>query len=219
MGQKVNPKAYRLGVIKTWNSKWFSKKKFPQQLKEDILIRNFLKNKLKGMGLIKTEIERSAEKIKITLYTAKPGLIIGRGGKGADELKNKIRNYLPKDVSLEVAIQEPEQAEISSQIILEGMIADLERRVPYRRVLKWAIEQGKKAGVKGIKVSTKGRLDGIEIAREEHLSWGKMPLHTLRADIDYSRGTAFTTYGTIGVKVWIYKGEVFEKQRSNEATK
>lgn len=216
MGQKINPKAHRLGVIKTWDSKWFSQKKFPQRLKEDILIRKFLKDKLKGSGLARIEIERSAEKMKVSLYTAKPGVIIGRGGKGADELKNKIQEFLPKETTLDLAIQEVGQPQINSQIILENIIADLEKRMPYRRTLKRAIDEGKKAGVKGIKVSIKGRLDGIEIAREEHLSWGKMPLHTLRADIDYARGTAFTTYGTIGVKVWVYKGEVFG---SNEVTK
>ena len=212
MGHKVNPKAYRLGVIKTWDSKWFSKKNFPQRLREDINIRKFLKDKLKGSGLARVEIEGSAEKIKIILYAAKPGVIIGRGGKRADELKNKIQKFLPKGTNLDLAIQEIEHPQTVSQIILEDMITDIEKRLPYRRVLKRAIDQGKKAGVKGIKVNTKGRLGGIEIAREEHLSWGKMPLHTLRADIDYARGTAFTTYGTIGVKVWIYKGEVFDKK-------
>lgn len=210
MGQKVNPRSFQLGGLKGWNSKWFSKKTFSQLLKSDILIRKFLKEKFKKTGIAKVEIERSIEKVRVSLYTTKPGLIIGRAGKGAEELKKQLQGFLPKGTILELVIRELEQKleqtpQVTSQLILEDAVSDIEKRVPYRRVLKRALEQGKKAGVRGIRVSLKGRLDGIEIAREEHLSWGKMPLGTLRANIDYTRGTAYTTYGTIGVKVWVCK--------------
>ncbi|MCX7778986.1 MAG: 30S ribosomal protein S3 [Patescibacteria group bacterium] len=211
MGQKVNPKIFRIPLIQEWQSKWFAKlSSFRKILKTDISIRKFLKKRLKNCGLGGIEIERVGEVLKVIIKTAKPGLVIGRGGVDIEKLKKEIENkFLEKGDSLEIQVQEIASPHLSASVVLETIIADLEKRVPFRRVAKRAIEQVKKAGAAGVKIVIKGRLDGVEIARAETFSWGKMPLHSLRSNIDYSRGTAFTLYGAIGVKVWIYKGEVF----------
>lgn len=219
MGQKVNPKIFRIPLIREWQSKWFAKlSSFRKILKTDALIRKFLKTKLKNNGLDSIEIEKVGEILRIIIKTAKPGLVIGKGGVDIEKLKKEIENkFLEKGTSLEIQVQEISSPNLSSAIVLEGIIADLEKRIRFRRVAKRAIEQVKKAGAEGVKIIVKGRLDGNEIARTETFSWGKMPLHTLRADVDYSRGTAFTLYGTIGVKVWIYKGEIFaDKSAQNK---
>lgn len=215
MGQKVNPKIFRMGVIRTWESKWFSKNKYSDFLKLDVAIRKFLTLKLKDAALDKIEIERSGESIKITIYSAKPGIIIGRSGVGVEDLKNKLqRNVLNKmnigKMGVNLNILEIKNPNLSANIIMQNVIDDLEKRIPFRRVLKQAIGKAEKAGAKGVKIMVAGRLNGAEIARSEKLTSGKIPLHTLRADIDYTRGAARTIYGAIGVKVWIYKGDIFK---------
>ncbi|OGY44307.1 MAG: 30S ribosomal protein S3 [Candidatus Buchananbacteria bacterium RIFCSPHIGHO2_01_FULL_39_14] len=220
MGQKVHPKIFRMGVIYSWDSKWFSRREFPKFLKQDVLIRKFLKKELKDASVSQIEIERSPAAVTIIIHSAKPGVIIGRGGQGIEELKKKIKKQLlePK-TTLNINIKEVTNPNLSAELVLQSMIADLEKRVPYRRILKQAIGKVSKTDAKGIKVNISGRLNGAEIAREESLSSGNLPLHTLRADIDYARGVAHTTYGTIGVKVWIYKGEIFKKENETKVNK
>jgi len=220
MGQKVNPKIFRIGITKTWDSKWFSKRNFSLLLRQDVLIRKFIKNKLKDSGVSKIEIERSAENINIIIYAVKPGIIIGRSGVGIEDLKNELKkkvlekaeSKVPGKLNLNINIMEVDKPNLNSQIVLDNIIADLEKRIPFRRIMKQAISRVMRAGAKGVRVLVSGRLNGAEIARREMLAEGMLPLHTLRSDIDYSRGAAQTIYGKIGVKVWIYKGEVFEKE-------
>jgi len=221
MGQKVHPKIFRTGIIYTWPSRWFSsgKKEYQKKAEIDIKIRKYLFKKLREAGVDKIEIERGANRITVTVYTAKPGLIIGRGGTGAEDLKREIKaKFLPKHKlgEINLNINEVDRPNLSAQIIVQSMILDLEKRVPYRKVMQQAITRVKRAGALGVKIVVKGRLNGAEIARAEKLIYGKIPLHTLRADIDYARGFARTTYGAIGVKVWIYRGEVFSKEEERK---
>ncbi len=210
MGRKVNPKIFRTPLIRDWESKWFAKKhKFRQFLKEDLQIRKFLEKKLKNCGIAKISIERVANTIKVVIYTAKPGLIIGRGGVDIEKLKGEVKKFLTDNMILEVNVIEEKFPGLSATVVLEGVISELEKRIPFRRVMKKVVKQVQINRAKGVKVMVNGRLGGAEIARSEKLIWGKLPLQTLRADIDYARGTAFTVYGTIGVKIWIYKGEKF----------
>lgn len=220
MGQKVHPKIFRIGNLYTWNSKWFSKRDYAKFLRQDILIRKFLKQRLKDAGIEKVEIERSASSVNVIIYSAKPGIIIGRGGQGVEDLKKKIKKqFLDIKTSLNVTIQEVRNPNLSAQLVAQSMAADLEKRMPYRRVLKQSVSRIEKTNAKGVKVTVAGRLNGAEIARTESLSSGSLPLHTLRADIDYARTIAQTTYGTIGVKVWIYKGEKFSADVEEERPK
>lgn len=224
MGQKVNPKAFRIGITKSWDSKWFAKRDFSSYLKQDIVIRKYLKKKLKEAGVAKIEIERSAEKINIIIHAVRPGVIIGRSGVGIEQLKeelvkkifNKEETKTPGKINLHINILEVDKPNLNAQVVLDNIIADLEKRIPYRRVMKQSIGRVNRAGAKGVKVIVAGRLNGAEIARTETLTEGMIPLHTLRADIDYARGAAHTIYGKIGVKVWIYKGEVFNKDNKKE---
>jgi len=221
MGQKCNPKIMRIPIIRDWDEKWFAKKQnFRGILREDIQIRKFLSKQLKGASVDRVIIERSSNLIKILVLTAKPGVIIGRGGVDAEKLKKDIQKKFlsPKQV-LELNIQEAPSPLLSAQITLEDIILSLEKRISYRRVMKKSINQVKRGGALGAKVKLSGRLDGVEIARRETLSWGKMPLHTLRADIDYARGVAHTIYGTVGAKVWIYHGEIFKDSVKVQAKK
>lgn len=212
MGQKVNPKIFRIGPLNQWNSKWFSKKDYIAFLQQDIRIKDFLEKTLKEAAVAKIEIERSATNLTVIIHSAKPGIIIGRGGQGIEDLKKKItKQFLNKKGSLQINIQEVTNPNTSADLIAQAIVADIERRVPFRRVMKQAIGRVEKTGVKGVRVVVAGRLNGSEIARTEMLSSGSLPLHTLRADIDYAQGVASTTYGMIGVKVWIYKGEKFKK--------
>lgn len=212
MGQKVNPIIFRIGETRTWTSKWFSKNDYASLLKEDIIVKRFLKKKLKEGGVSNIEIERSGNNMVAVIHTAKPGLIIGRGGEGVEILKKQIQDaYLTKKTNLTINIIEVKSPNTSAELVLQAVIADLEKRIPFRRAMKQAIARVQKAGAKGVKIICSGRLNGAEIARREMLTWGSLPLHTIRADIDYSRGAAMTTYGKIGVKVWIYKGEKFNK--------
>lgn len=216
MGHKVNPKAFRLGITRTWPSKWFSQgKEFADNLEQDIKVRKFLVKELREAGIDRIEIDRNRKKITVGIFTAKPGLIIGRGGQGAEDLKKKIharflKNYRIGDIALNIT--EVDRPNLSALIVAQGMAIEIEKRMPFRRVMKQAINRVERSGALGIKVTIGGRLNGAEIARTETLVSGKVPLHTLRADIDYARSTASTTYGAIGIKVWINRGEVFERQ-------
>lgn len=217
MGKKINPKVFRLGITKTWQSKWFgSGKKYIKNVEQDVNVKRYLMKELKEAGVDRVEIERDAKKVSVNIYTAKPGLIIGRGGSGVDDLKKKIHDKFLKNFRLDeinLNVNEVDRPNLSAQIVVQSMIIEIEKRMPFRRVMKQAISRIEKAGALGVRIIISGRLNGAEIARSEMLSSGKVPLHTLRADIDYARGAAHTTYGAIGIKVWIYKGEVFEKEK------
>jgi len=219
MGRKVHPKIFRTGPLYSWDSKWFSNKNFSSLLKEDIKIRRFLEKKLKEASLDRIEIERLANTVAINIYSAKPGIIIGRGGSGAEDLKKEIKKkFLKPKAVLNLNISEIPKPNLSAAIVARSIAADIEKRIPYRRVMKQAISRVEKAGAEGVKITVAGRLNGVEIARTETLSWGKIPLHTLRADINYKQDEADTTYGVIGIKVWIYRGEIFKKKK-DEAKK
>ncbi len=214
MGHKINPTSFRLKITDTWKSKWFSKGSYVAQLKEDVAIREYLEKHLRKAGLARIDIERLNDgTITIVIRTTKPGLIIGKGGAGIEELKKRVKKTLKIKSELKVNIEEIRDVNMHSQVIANGIAEQIERRVAFRRLMKQALEQVMQSGAKGIKVAIGGRLNGAEIARTEHLSAGKIPLHTLRADIDFARSTAHTTYGTIGIKVWIYKGDVFESKK------
>lgn len=217
MGHKVNPKIFRIGVIREADSRWFARRHYGVFLKEDIQIRDFLRKKLKEGGVAKIEIERSANNLSLIIFTSRPGVVIGRGGGGIEEMKKEIkRKFLGnKKITLNINIQEVEKPDLNAELILQGLIAQIEKRIPFRRVMKRGLEQVMKAGGLGVKIIMSGRLNGVEIARTETLARGKVPLHTLRADVDYSRGTARTTYGAIGIKVWIYRGQIFQKEKEN----
>ncbi len=217
MGHKVHPKAFRLRVVQTWDSRWFSdKRKYADLLKDDISIRKYLKKKLRDAVIAKIEIERSANKLTININAAKPGVIIGRSGVGIEDLRKEIEKKFSlkkKKMNLNINVVEVPRSSLSSEVVMHGMIVDIEKRVPFRRVMKQAIRRVERAGAKGVKIIVAGRLNGAEIARTESLTSGKVPLHTLRADIDYAHGVANTIYGAIGIKIWIYKGEVFKKDK------
>jgi len=219
MGRKVHPIIFRLGQTTEWGLKWFADKKdFASRLRADTTAKKFLAGKLSNSGLDFIEIERFANKVRINVSSAKPGVIIGRGGEGIEKLKAELKAvaYTPETV-LELNVKEAKNASLSAGVIAEGIVADLEKRMPFRKIMKRSIEQVKKAGAKGIKVIVGGRLNGAEIARSEALSWGKVPLHTFRADIDYRSLTARTIYGAIGVKVWIYRGDIFPTKETARA--
>ena len=211
MGQKVNPHGFRVGVNKNWNSKWFAdKSNFADFLVEDNKVRNYVKKKLYAAGVASVVIERpAADKVKIIIATARPGMVIGRAGDGIDELKKNLVKLTGKTV--DISIEEVRRAELDAQLTAESIAQALERRVSFRRAMKSAIQRTMKSGAKGIKVLVSGRLGGAEIARSEKYSEGNVPLHTLRADIDYGFAEADTTYGKIGVKVWVNHGEILDK--------
>lgn len=214
MGQKVNPHGLRVGIIKDWSSKWYAEKEFANLLVEDNQIRKFLKKKLFSAGISKIEIERASEKTKINIHAAKPGIIIGKGGTAIEELRNQVQKMATGKVI--VNIVEIKRADRDSQLSAENVAAQLENRISFRRAMKSVMGRAMKAGVKGIKVSCSGRLGGAEMARTEHYSLGTIPLQTLRADIDYGFAEADTTYGKVGVKVWIYNGEVLPRKVVDE---
>lgn len=214
MGQKIHPYGLRLGIIKDWESRWFAGKDFSDLLLQDFKIRKFLKTKLYHAGLSRVEIERSGNRIAITLHTAKPGIVIGRGGAGIEELRKTLEAMTKRNVNLKV--QEIKVAEADAQLVAESIAAQLEKRIGFRRAMKQAIQRAMRTGIKGIKVGCNGRLGGAEIAREEEFHEGTIPLHTLRADIHYGFAEANTTYGKIGVKVWIYRGQVLPKAKRVE---
>ena len=207
MGQKISPTSLRISINKDWRSRWFSVKKYPEFLKEDVILRNNLAKKLKNMSVDRVEIERSPDVLAITIHTARPGLIIGRGGTGIEDLKHEIQKLVKRKTAVRLDVQEFKNPEASATIVAEQMVEQIEKRIPYRRVLKQSLAKiVSNRDVKGAKVTLGGRLDGNDIARTEHLEQGSLPLQTLRANIDFAKATAHTTYGTVGIKVWIYKG-------------
>ncbi|MDE2311977.1 MAG: 30S ribosomal protein S3 [Patescibacteria group bacterium] len=214
MGHKINPTSFRLKITDTWKSKWFSKNHYRKLLQEDVRIREYLEKHLKKSGLVRIDIERKGDgSIVIIIKTTKPGLIIGKGGAGIEELRKKVKQKLGIKTELKVNIEEVRDINLQAQTVANGIAEQLEKRVAFRKLMKQSLEQIMQAGAKGAKVAIGGRLNGADIARTEHLASGKIPLHTLRADIDFARSTAFTTYGTVGVKVWIYRGDVFEEKK------
>ena len=217
MGQKMDPNGLRVGVIKDWNSKWYADdKNFSDYLVEDYKIRKFVKSKLFVSGISKIEIERTAKFVRVNVYTAKPGLVIGKGGNLAEELKNQLSKMIGKDVNLNIV--EVKNIDLDAQLVAENICNQLERRISFRRAMKQAMQKTMKAGALGIKTAVSGRLGGADMARTEFYKEGTIPLQTIRADIDYGFYEANTTYGKIGVKVWIYKGEVLpEKKKTVKA--
>lgn len=215
MGQKVHPRAFRLGVIGSWNAKWFADRNFSSLLREDVTIRSFLNKRLRNAGIAGVEIERSSNGLIVTVHTSRPGMVIGRGGAGADQLKKELLRLIAsskKKINLKLNIQEVQNPDQNAQVVVRNVVDQIEKRLPFRRVLKHTVDQVMRSGALGAKVMLAGRLNGAEIARTEKLSRGTIPLQTLRADVDYGRGAAHTTYGQIGVKVWIYRGQVFAAQ-------
>ncbi len=209
MGQKTHPIGFRLGYTKNWLSRWFSKKDYAAFVHEDRLIRNFLKKTLYHAGISKIEIERAASKIRLILFTARPGIVIGRKGVEIENLRTTLKKKFQKDFALEVI--EIRRPETDAQLVAENVALQLERRVAFRRAMKRTVGLARKFGAEGIKINVAGRLGGAEIARSEWNRDGRVPLHTLRADIDYGQAIAKTTYGVIGVKVWIFKGEILDE--------
>lgn len=210
MGQKVHPIGLRVGIIEDWRSKWFSQKNYAKWLHEDLRIRAFVKEKLKATGISRVDIERAAEKVKVSVHTAKPGIIIGKKGAGVDDLRREIQALTSSQVLLNIV--EVRKAELDAQLVAESIAQQLERRVAFRRAMKKAVTTTMRFGAKGVRINCAGRLGGAEIARREWYLEGRVPLHTLRANIDYGFAEARTTYGIIGVKVWICKGEVLDKR-------
>ena len=215
MGQKVNPHGLRVGVIKDWDSKWYAEKDFADNLVEDHEIRKFLKKRLYSAGISKIEIERASDRVKIIVYTAKPGVVIGKGGSEIEKVKAELAQFTDK--KLIVDIKEVKRPDKDAQLVAENIAQQLERRIAFRRAMKQAVGRTMRLGAKGIKVALGGRLGGAEIARKEAYREGSIPLHTLRADIDYGTAEAHTTYGRIGVKVWIFKGEVLPERKQRTA--
>ncbi len=212
MGQKIHPIGLRVGIIKDWEGRWFARKKdYAGLIVEDVKIRNFVKKRLYSSGVAKIEIERAANRVKVTIHTARPGMVIGRQGTEIEVIRKEIEKLTGKQVQLNIA--EVKVPEMNAQLVAENIAFQLERRTSFRRAMKQAITRSIKVGAQGIKVSVSGRLMGAEIARTEGYSEGKVPLHTLRADIDYGFAEANTTYGKIGVKVWIYKGEILPTKK------
>ena len=211
MGQKVNPHGIRLGIVKDWDARWYADKDFAQNLHEDIKIRDYLKKSLQTAGVPRVETERSKNRLKLTIHTAKPGMVIGRGGSGIEQIKEGLKNLTEKRVDINIA--EIKQPDLDATLVAENIAAQLERRIAFRRAMKQAVGRTMRLGAKGIKIAVSGRLGGAEIARREPYREGSIPLHTLRADIDYGTAEAHTTYGRIGIKVWIFKGEVLPDKK------
>jgi len=218
VGQKVNPVGFRVGVIRTWDSRWYAKGKlYADNLHEDFKLRKYLHEKLKHAGVARIEMERSAKKIKIIISTARPGVVIGKKGAGIDALKADVQKLTPNEVF--VNIQEVRKPDIDATLVAESIALQLEKRISWRRALKKAMAAAIRGGVRGVKVQVAGRLDGAEIARTEWYTEKSVPLHTLRADIDYGTAESLTSYGIIGVKCWIYKGDVLSAREAEEATR
>ena len=216
MGQKIHPVGLRLKITRSWNSRWFHEKKYAEWLHEDIRIRNFIKGRMKSAGISRVEIER-ADRVNVIINTAKPGLVIGKKGMGIEDLRKNLAKLIGKEIK--VTVQEIKTPELDASLVADNIVEQLEKRVAFRRAMKQAVGRTMKAGAKGIRVECSGRLAGAEIARSERTFEGKVPLHTLRADIDYAIREAFTTYGQIGVKVWIYRTDVLPRLRERQSAK
>ena len=217
MGQKVHPVGFRLGVNKTWSSRWYADKDYGNNLHEDLEIRKHIKQNLKFAGVAKVDIERAVKKVKISVYTARPGIVIGKKGSGVDTLKKNLQKLTKAEVVLNIV--EVKRPETDAQLVAENIALQLEKRVAFRRAMKKAIFNARRFGAKGIKVKCSGRLSGAEIARSEWYVEGSVPLHTLRSDIDYGQATARTTYGAIGIKVWVNRGEILTKRGDKGSVK
>jgi len=212
LGQKVNPFGFRLGVIKSWDSRWFAGKEYARFVEDDFRIRRFLKKKLYHAGISKIEIERWAKRIRLRIYTARPGIVIGKKGAEIEQLKQELEKMVSQEVVID--IQEVRKPEVDAQLVAENVALQIVRRVAFRRAMKRGVASAMRFGAQGIKVCCAGRLGGAEMARSEWYKEGRIPLHTLRADIDYGFAEARTTYGLIGVKVWIFNGEILEKEKA-----
>jgi small subunit ribosomal protein S3 len=209
MGQKVHPTGIRLGYIKDWSSRWFANSKsYPEFLCNDLKVRDFLKQKLRHASVSRIQINRLANNAQITIHTARPGIVIGKRGEDIDALRREVSKFI--GVPVQVSVEEIRKPELDAQLVAEGVAQQLEKRIMFRRAMKRAVQNTLRLGAEGIKISVAGRLNGAEIARTEWYREGRVPLHTFRADIDYGFAEAYTTYGVIGVKVWIFKGEIFE---------
>lgn len=206
MGQKTNPIGFRLGVIRTWDSKWFDEKNFDKKLEEDLMLRKYINNRLQRASVSRIVIERTPKQITLTIHTARPGIVIGRKGTEVDKLKEELQRITGKDVQLNIT--EIKRPELDAKLVAENIASQLAGKISFRRAMKKAMMSAMRMGAEGIRVSCAGRLGGAEMARREQYKQGRIPLHTLRADIDYATANSYTTYGTIGVKVWICKGEV-----------
>ncbi len=206
MGQKTNPIGYRLGFIKTWNSQWFDEKNYAEKLNEDLLIRKYIRKRMSDGAISKIGIERTARRVLITIHTARPGVVIGKKGSEVDKLKEELKKLVKKEI--QININEVKHPEADAYLVGQNIARQLEGKVSFRRAMKRALTSAMRLGAEGIKIQCSGRLGGAEMARRESYKQGRIPLHTLRADIDYATVTAITTYGCIGVKVWIYNGEV-----------
>jgi small subunit ribosomal protein S3 len=215
LGQKVHPYGFRLGVNRTWRSRWFARKDYGALLHEDLHLKAMLKKKFSHAGISHIEVERAANKLTIIIFTSRPGIIVGKKGTEIEKLKKDLQALTGRDINLK--IQEVNKPELDSQLVSEGIAQQLEKRIAFRRAMRRAVDSTLRFGAKGIKVRVSGRLNGAEIARTEWYLHGQLPLHTIRADIDYGFAEANTTYGVIGVKVWIFKGEVFDMQRPERA--
>lgn len=211
MGQKVNPHGMRLGIVKTWDAKWYADRDFAKNLHEDIKIRKEVKRQLIQSSVSRIETERSKNRLRLTIHTAKPGMVIGRGGSGIEQIKDSLKRFTDK--RLDINIMEIRQPDLDAVLVAENIAAQLERRIAFRRAMKQAVGRTMRLGAKGIKIACSGRLGGAEIARSESYREGSIPLHTLRADIDYGFAEANTTYGRIGIKVWIFKGEILPEKK------
>ncbi|QGU00784.1 SSU ribosomal protein S3p (S3e) [Candidatus Syntrophocurvum alkaliphilum] len=216
MGQKVHPKGFRIGVIRGWDSNWYADRDYTDLLHEDYKIRNYVKDRFYTAGISKVQIERTGNRIRLTIHTAKPGIVIGRGGKEVEQLKSDLAKLTGKNININ--IQEIKKPELDAQIVAENIAQQIEKRISFRRALRQSVGRTMRVGAQGIRVAISGRLGGAEIARTEWYAEGKVPLHTLRADIDYGFAEADTTYGKIGIKVWINRGEIvpMPKQKPTE---
>lgn len=209
MGQKVHPYGFRLGITKNWKSRWYARKNYPDLIQEDRKIRKIIQNQLGAAGIADIEIERKSNQVEVTIFTAKPGMVVGRGGKNIEDLRQRLFNEL--NMKVQMNVQEVKSIETNAQLIAESAALQLEKRVAFRRVMKQSMSRAMNSGAQGIKMMVAGRLGGAEIARTEWLREGRIPLHTLRADIEYGFYEAKTVFGIIGVKVWIYKGEILKE--------
>ncbi len=216
MGQKVNPHGLRVGIIKDWDSKWYAEKEFADYLIEDHKIRNFLKKRLYSAGVSRIEIERASQRVKVVLYTAKPGVVIGKGGSEIEKVKNELSKYIGKKINID--IKEIKRPDRDAQLVAENIALQLENRISFRRAMKSAMQRTMRSGALGIKTSVSGRLGGADMARTEFYSEGTIPLQTLRADIDYGFAEADTTYGKVGVKAWVYNGEILPTKGDKEGS-
>ena len=210
MGQKVNPIGFRLGILRTWDSNWYDEKDFASKLQEDLKVRGYIFNRLKKAGIARILIDRTPKRAVITIHTSRPGIVIGRSGKEITQLEEELKQITNKEVK--ILIHEIKRPELDAYLVADTIAQQLEGRMAFRRAMKMAITSAMRMGAEGVRVMTSGRLGGAEIARAEQYKEGRIPLHTLRADIDYAQGTAMTIYGTIGVKVWICRGEVLDRQ-------